>query len=171
MDEMRRLLALAGSDPSVLLNYTDASGNGGLGEADRRTLIRDVHDKAAKAKEEEVKRRAEQSRRIDYLTRALREAERPKVDALAAAAAAEDASFVDSTAEAMLARARARHEAAVTAKARLARIDPFRVSFEASVLARRHTAAAAERVSGAQRVDVCVCVGGVGWGGEVSQQQ
>jgi hypothetical protein len=49
---------------------------------DQAALQRAVNEKLLKAREEEVKRRAEQGRKVDYLIRALRETERPKIEAL-----------------------------------------------------------------------------------------
>jgi hypothetical protein len=57
-----------------------------------------------------------QARKLDYLTRALRETERAKVDGMAAAEAADISAYVHKQAEEMVAKAEARHEAALAVK-------------------------------------------------------
>ena len=141
MEEMRKLMEAAGQDTSGLL------AGGTLTDVDRKALEAEVRGKAAKAKEEEAKRRTEQVRRLDYLTRAVREAERARVEAFAASAVAGDVEYVAAAQAAAIAKAKARHEAAVSVKSRVVRMTPYMEAFEEAVEARRRKAAAADLVS------------------------
>ena len=131
----------AGQDTSIL-----ESGEGVKG-VDRAALEKEVRDKAQKAREEELRKRGEQARRADYLTRALREAERAKVVALTSAQIADDSNYIATASAAVVAKAEARHTAAMAVKARLVRMLPYAAGYEADVIERRRKAGEAEWVS------------------------
>jgi hypothetical protein len=140
MEATKQLLIAAGQDTSAL------DGGAQLSDQARRALEKEARDKAAKAQEEEGKRRSEQAKRLDYIVRALREAERPRSDALGAALVVEDSAYVAKVREDATARALERHTQAMASRARLERMKPHREAFEAQVMARRHKAGEAERV-------------------------
>jgi len=127
----------AGQDASAY------EGPGGLQLSDqaRAALEKDVREKAQKAQEEETKKRAEQAKRLDYVVRALRDAERTRAEALGAAAAAEDEAYVAKVRADATARALERYNQAMASRSRLARMAPHREAFEAE----RHRAQEAGR--------------------------
>jgi translation initiation factor 3 subunit A len=113
---------------------------------DQAALQRAVQEKVMKAKDKEAKERVEQARRVDYLVRALREAERPKVDALLAATLQTDELYVRSYNETQLERKRAVHDEAMRVKARIARMLPYSDAFEEAVLVKRRAEYAKQQV-------------------------
>ena len=141
MEKTKALMIAAGQDASAL----DAGG-ALLSDAARAALEKDVREKAAKAQEEEAKKRAEQAKRLDYIVRALREAERARAEALGAAIVTDDAAYVSKVRADAIARAAERHAQAMASRARLERMTPHRDAFEAAVLARRKKAAEGELV-------------------------
>jgi len=119
---------------------------------DQAALQRAVQEKVMKAKDKEAKERVEQARRVDYLVRALREAERPKVEALLAATLQADELYVRSYNEGQLSKRRAVHDEAMRVKARIARMLPYSDAFEETVLVKRQAEYAKQQVS---RVRAC----------------
>jgi translation initiation factor 3 subunit A len=101
-------------------------------DLDRRAM-----DKVHKEKEGEAKKRSDNARKLDHYVRALREVERPRVDAMAQAAVAAEEAYVKATAEAMLQRARARFEANMELRSKVSRMLQARSGFEAAIFARR----------------------------------
>ena len=116
---------------------------------DQAALQRAVQEKVMKAKDKEAKERVEQARRVDYLVRALREAERPKVEALLATALQTDELYVRTYNETQLTRKRAVHDEAMRVKARIARMLPYSDAFEEAVLVKRQAEYAKQQVSSA----------------------
>ena len=113
---------------------------------DQAALQRAVQEKVMKAKDKEAKERVEQARRVDYLVRALREAERPKVEALLSATLQAEELFVRTYNETQLSRKRAVHDEAMRVKARIARMLPYSETFEEVVLAKRQAEYAKQQV-------------------------
>jgi hypothetical protein len=140
MEATKQLLIAAGQDTSAL------EGGAQLTESARRALEKDARDKAAKAQEEETKRRAEQAKRLDYIVRALREAERVRAESFSAALVTDDEAYVVKVRDDATAKAAERHAQAMESRARLTRMLPHRAEFEAQVMARRHKAGEADRV-------------------------
>lgn len=105
-------------------------------------------EKTRKARVEEVKRRAEQVKRLDFLVRALREAEQPKVKEWAAGVYAADRAFVEAVNEAAAAAVRAKEAAERELKPLREKIDPFMADWEAGIIARRRAEYEAARVRG-----------------------
>jgi translation initiation factor 3 subunit A len=114
---------------------------------DQAALQRAVQEKLLKAKEEEAKKRVEQARRVDYLVRALREAERAKVEALLASTLEADAAYVAAFNSSTLARKRAVYDTAMKIKASIARMLPYADDFEEAVLVKRREEYAKSKVS------------------------
>ena len=122
---------------------------------DQAALQRAVQEKVMKAKDKEAKERVEQARRVDYLVRALREAERPKVEALLSATLQAEELFVRTYNETQLSRKRAVHDEAMRVKARIARMLPYSETFEEVVLAKRQAEYAKQQVSYSARLHPC----------------
>lgn len=114
---------------------------------DQAALQRAVQEKVMKAKAKEAKERVEQARRVDYLVRALREAERPKIESTLAATLEADATYVRTWNEAQLSKKRAIYDAAMKVKASIARMLPYSEAFEEAVLAKRKLEYAKQQVS------------------------
>lgn len=107
---------------------------------DQAALQRAVQEKVLKAKEEETKRRVDQARRVEYLVRALREAEKPKLDAMISSTMEDDALYVTQFHSNNLERKRAIYEAAMKVKSRIARMVAHADAFEEAVLVKRREA-------------------------------
>jgi hypothetical protein len=107
---------------------------------DQAALQRAVQEKVLKAKEEETKRRVDQARRVEYLVRALREAEKPKLDAMISSTMEDDALYVTQFHANNLERKRAIYEAAMKVKSRIARMVAHADAFEEAVLVKRREA-------------------------------
>ena len=67
LDEIKKLLLAVGRDPATV----------DLTSVDKKALEKEVRELAMKTREEEVKKRAEAAKKLDYLIRSLREAENP----------------------------------------------------------------------------------------------
>ena len=140
LEKTKQLMIAAGQDASAL------EGSTPLSEQARIALERDVREKAQKAQEEETKKRAEQARRLDYIVRALRDAERTRAEALGASIVVDDEAYVAKVRADLTAKASERHAQAMASRARLTRMLPHRDAFEAEVIERRKKAAEADLV-------------------------
>lgn len=114
---------------------------------DQAALQRAVQEKVIKAKEEETKRRVDQARRVEYLVRALREAEKPKLDSMISSTMDEDSLYVTQFHANNLERKRAIYEAAMKVKSRIARMVVHADAFEEAVLVKRREAYEKVKVS------------------------
>ncbi len=117
---------------------------------DMATLQAQAQDRARKELETETRQRTEQARRVDYLIRALREAEQPKIKAFLSTLQASQEAHVRAHNDAVLARARKQFDDAVALKSSLAKMMPFVGDFEARVMAKRVEQHASTRVSAAR---------------------
>ena len=114
---------------------------------DQAALQRAVQEKVLKAKEEETKRRMDQARRVEYLVRALREAEKPKLDAMISSTMEDDALYVTQFHASNLERKRSIYEAAMKVKSRIAKMVAHADAFEEAVLIKRREAYEKVKVS------------------------
>ncbi|KAH8060836.1 hypothetical protein JL721_9059 [Aureococcus anophagefferens] len=103
----------------------------GMAEAERQKLIQETRDAATKKQKAEEQRLAEQAKRVDYVTRALRLEELPVLEARYARRLVEDREAHDAAYEKKVASGEAAHAAALLEKARLAPVQPHRAAFEA----------------------------------------
>ena len=117
----------------------------GMAEAERQKLIQETRDAATKKQKAEEQRLAEQAKRVDYVTRALRLEELPVLEARYARRLVEDREAHDAAYEKKVASGEAAHAAALLEKARLAPVQPHRAAFEADVSAARRAAHAEAR--------------------------
>lgn len=104
---------------------------------DQAALQRAVQEKLLKAKEEETRRRAEQARKVDYLVRALREAESTKVQALLQATLASEKAYVEEYNTSNLNKKRSTFETAMAVKGKITRMVPAAEAFEERIMKRR----------------------------------
>jgi hypothetical protein len=146
LDEIKRLLVAAGKDPASV----------DLSSVDKKSLEKEVRELALKARDEEHKKRAETAKKLDYLIRSLREAERAKLPSVLSAAFEQDTKHVNDLNARASAEAAQRHQAAMAAKARLIRLLPYAQEFEEKVFLARKAAAAAERVSRSLLFVICI---------------
>jgi hypothetical protein len=137
LDEIKRLLVTVGRDPASV----------DLSTVDKKVLEKEVRELALKARDDEHKKRAETAKKLDYLIRSLREAERAKLPSVLSASIEQDTKHVSDLNARASSEAAQRHQAAMSAKARLIRLLPFAQEFEEKVFLARKAAAAAERVS------------------------
>lgn len=114
---------------------------------DQAALQRAVNEKLLKAREEEVKRRAEQGRKVDYLIRALRETERPKIEALLKATIERNSSYIAKYNADTLSTKKATYEQAMANKSRMAKMMSYADIFESNIMGARETVYAASKVS------------------------
>jgi hypothetical protein len=114
---------------------------------DRAALQRAVNERLQRARDDENRRRVEQGRRVDYLVRALRETERPKVEALLKATLDGQKSYVAKHNEDQLTAKRATFDAATAVKGKISKLVPFVEEFEKQLMKRREAAFEVIRVS------------------------
>lgn len=149
LEQVKKLFVELGRDASTLTVES-------LAKIDLHALDIQAKEKALKAREEETRKRADQARRMEYLTRALREAERAKVEAALAARQAEDSTYVQTLNDSRAAKALARHQAAVAVKASLTKMIPYIAEFEGHVAARRMEEYKAAKVRSDAMLSPCV---------------
>ena len=109
-------------------------------EEERQKLIKDQRDKQRKAEQNEAKKMLEQSKRLDYITRALRLEELPVLEARYAKRLEEDRARHDAQYVESVEKGKVDHAAALLEKKRLARVQSHREKWEAGVLAARKAA-------------------------------
>ena len=114
-------------------------------EEERQKLIKDQRDKQRKAEQNEAKKMLEQSKRLDYITRALRLEELPVLEARYAKRLEEDRARHDAQYVESVEKGKVDHAAALLEKKRLARVQAHREKWEAGVLAARKAAYARDR--------------------------
>ncbi len=114
---------------------------------DQAALQRALNEKLLRAREEDNKKRAEQARRVDYLVRALRETERPKVEAYLKVALDRTSAHIAEYNKRELDRETAKFQSREAMKASLARISPYAADFERQVMRKREEAHRILRVS------------------------
>jgi translation initiation factor 3 subunit A len=144
-DRLRMQLEAAGMDASILAKVT-ATGEG-IAVIDRAALEKEMRDKAIKQKEQELRQRTEQARRLDYLVRALREVERAKAAVAQQKAVEEAKSYVSTKNADTLAKAQEKHKVAIENKAHLAKILPYMKEYEDKILKQRMEIYQKKRVS------------------------
>lgn len=138
MDDMVKLMVAAGQSVSNEEDFKNV---------DLAALEAEVREKARKAKDEEARRKTEQAKRLDFLIRALRESERPKVDAFAQQVYEADLKYVNDFNRTEYEKAVAKHVAAKALKPVLVKMLPYTAEWEDKVLEHRRLAYEAERVS------------------------
>ena len=116
-------------------------------EEERQKLIKDQRDKQRKAEQNEAKKMLEQSKRLDYITRALRLEELPVLEARYAKRLEEDRARHDAQYVESVEKGKVDHAAALLEKKRLARVQAHREKWEAGVLAARKAAYARDRAA------------------------
>lgn len=129
-DEMLKMIAAAGRSIKDL----EAAAAAHL---DMATLQAQALERARKEQDAENRRRTEQARRVDYLIRALREAERPKIDAHLKVVQTEQEAHVRAFNEGTLARARKQWEDAMAMKSSMSKIMPHVETYEAKIMKAR----------------------------------
>jgi hypothetical protein len=113
---------------------------------DQAALQRALNEKLLKAKDEETRKRAEQARRVDYLVRAIRETERPKLETLLRSTLDGDAAYVAKFNADNLASRRSTFDVATAMKSKITRILPYARTFEEGVKAKREEAYLTQKV-------------------------
>lgn len=146
-DNLRRQLEAAGMDASALLAKAAAGDTSALQPIDRAALEKEMRDKAIKQKEQELRQRTEQARRLDYLVRALREVERAKAAVAQQKSVEEAHAYVAGKNQEALAKAQEKHKTAMEAKGHLARLGGYMKAFEDKVLEARMAVYKKKRVS------------------------
>jgi len=116
-----------------------------MDEKERQKLIQETRDAATKKRLAEDQRLAEQARRLDYVSRALRLEELPVLEARYAQRLEEDAAAHEKDHAEAVERERKAHAASLVERARLAPVLAHRAAFEKTVLARRRDAHAAAK--------------------------
>ncbi len=116
-------------------------------EEERQKLIKDQRDKQRKAEQNEAKKMLEQSKRLDYITRALRLEELPVLEARYAKRLEEDRARHDAQYVESVEKGKVDHAAALLEKKRLARVQSHREKWEAGVLAARKAQYAKDRAA------------------------
>ena len=120
-------------------------------EEERQKLIKDQRDKQRKAEQNEAKKMLEQSKRLDYITRALRLEELPVLEARYAKRLEEDRARHDAQYVESVEKGKVDHAAALLEKKRLARVQSHREKWEAGVLAARKAAYVKARADAEQQ--------------------
>lgn len=129
-DEMLKMIAAAGRSIKDLEAAAAA-------HMDMATLQAQALERARKEQETENRRRTEQARRVDYLIRALREAERPKIEAHLKTVQTEQEGHVRTYNEGTLARARKQWDDALAMKSSMSKIMPHVEAYEAKIMKAR----------------------------------
>jgi hypothetical protein len=136
----KRLAAIIGLD-------VDHMGPDELAKMDRAALEQQAREIALKARDDELKRRTEQAKRVDYLVRALRETERPKAEAASRQLYEQITSVATVYNENTLAEALEKRATAAALKSSLSKMVPHVDSWEDRVLEARRAVYDAEKVS------------------------
>lgn len=111
----------------------------------KEMVEREISEKQQREIADEERRKVEQAKRIDYLTRALREAEMPLIQAASDTQMAEDEEYVKQAAATILADAQARFEAASKNRERMSRMVDYKGDFEDKIFSKRSEAYEGER--------------------------
>ena len=111
-----------------------------MDDAKRKQLIEETREQAQKQREAEEQRFAEQAKRLDYVTRALRLEELPVLKSKYAELCDEDKKAHDAEYETMLELDKKDHADKMQEKERLAKTQSFRPAFEAVVTEARKRA-------------------------------
>lgn len=115
---------------------------------DVEKLRREARDKQLKEKADELQKRTAEARRMDYLTRAIREAERTKVDALRATVIAETAEQIAAVNEAIDEKSRKAQADYAKLQPKLDAIRPVVNAMLEAVAIKRAAEYKAQKVSG-----------------------
>lgn len=140
LEELKRLALAAGKNPSDIDQET-------LRNANVEQLEHELREKQRKQREDELKRKVEQAKRLDVLVRALRETERAKVEPFQQAMNAETAAYVHDYNAATLDKAEQKHKEAMAVQKDLKRMEAEFAKFTKRILDKRLADFEAERVS------------------------
>ncbi|KAJ8602005.1 hypothetical protein CTAYLR_002755 [Chrysophaeum taylorii] len=142
MDKMKKEMALQEATEKLkMLGKDVAEGDlTDMAETERQELIERTREEAAKQRLAEEQRLAEQAKRLDYVTRALRLEELPVLEALYTKLCDDDRKAHEDEYEKSLERHKAEHAANLAEKRRLERAQPHCPAFERAVVDARRAA-------------------------------